>query len=149
MKKRHWIVGACLALIAMAGTSTAGVAEWQASATSGGAGFIVTDVSTPTEMDIGTFDISTGGGVTYEFIYNADVGGASSAFMGSLNAPAGDSGGLKLDQWPNSGTYGATAFGVADFTGTTPHILNADTHVVFVSDGADTTLSSTVVKRKF
>lgn len=117
--------------------SAQGVPGWEVSATSLGAGFIAKDIAAPVQMDIGTYDLGTNGGVTYEYIYNADVGGASSAFMGSLSAPAGDSGGLKYDQWPNSGTYGATAFGVADYTGTTAHAVNATTHVVYVADGTD------------
>ena len=117
--------------------SAQGIAGWEASATALGAGFIAKDISEPTQMDIGTYDAGTGGGVTYEFIFNADVGGASSAFMGSLSAPVGDSAGLKFDQWNNTGTYGATKFGVADYTATTPHTTNAVTHAVFVADGTD------------
>ena len=98
---------------------------------------MATGIAAPTQADIGAYDIATGGGITYEVIYNADVGGASSAFLGSLGAPEGDSAGLKLDQWPNSGTYGVTLFGVADITGATPHILNTPTHVALVADGAD------------
>ena len=57
--------------------------------------------------------------------------------MGSLNAPEGDSAGLKFDQWPNSGTYGATSFGVADFASGVEHAIGTNTHVVFVADGVD------------
>ena len=78
------------------------------------------------------------GGITYEFIYEVpEVMGASSAFMGSLSAPEGQSAGLKFDQWPNSGTYGATAFGVADYTSGVAHTVGAIAHVVFVADGTD------------
>ena len=115
-----------------------GVADWQASAESYSPGFLATGISEPMQMDIGMYEVATDGGVTYEFIYNVpEIMGASSAFMGSLSAPDGQSAGLKLDQWPNSGTFGVTAFGVADYTSSTPHIVGADTHVVFVADGTD------------
>ena len=119
-------------------TFAQGIAGWQASAESLGAGFIATDITEPQLTDIGTFDAATDGGITYEFIYNVpEISGASSAFMGSLSAPDGQSAGLKLDQWPNSGTYGATAFGVADYTSGVAHTVGADAHVVFVADGTD------------
>ena len=126
-----------IAFLCVTGVVFGDLSDWEAAANSQGAGFIATSIAAPTQMDIGTYDASTDGGVTYELIYNADIGGASSAFLGSLNAPVGDSAGIKLDQWPNSGTYGATAFGVADYTGTTAHILNADTHLAYVADGTD------------
>jgi hypothetical protein len=128
------------AALCVASTAFAGVSEWEMTADSFGAGFLAKDISSPTQMDIGTYDSATGGGVTYEFIYNADVGGPSSAFMGSLNAPVGTSAGLKLDQWNATGKFGVTTFGVADFTGTTDYILNADTQVAYVADGTDMTL---------
>lgn len=115
-----------------------GIDAWKAAALKAGAGYTNTNVTVPSTDDIGTYDIGTNGGVAYEFIYNADVGGPSSAFMGSLSAPAGDSAGFKLDQWNMTGKFGATAFGVADYTFATDHILKADTHVVYVMDGADT-----------
>ncbi len=121
-------------------TANADINGWLSAASSAGAGYTNTGIAAPTQHDIGTFDLGTGGGVTYEFIYNADQGGPSSAFMGSLNAPAGASGGLKLDQWNQTGMFGATAFGVADYTSTTPYVANADTQVVFVADGTNTDL---------
>ena len=118
------LVSSCVAAQAQ------GIPSWQASAEALGAGFLATNINAPEQQDIGAYDTATGGGVTYEFIFNVpEVMGASSAFMGSLGAPAGDSAGLKFDQWPNSGTYGATAFGVADYTGTTAHTVGADTHI--------------------
>lgn len=115
-----------------------GIAGWQASAESAGVGYIATDITEPQQVDIGVFDVATDGGITYEFIYNVpEISGASSAFIGSLSAPEGMSAGLKLDQWPNSGTFGATAFGVADYTSGVSHNIGADAHVVFVADGTD------------
>ena len=114
------------------------VAKWEAAAISLGAGFLATGIAEPDVADIGAYDIETGGGITYEFVYIVpEVTGASSAFLGSLNAPEGQNAGLKFDQWPNSGTYGATAFGVADFTSEVAHAVGEETHVVFVADGFD------------
>ena len=45
---------------------------------------------------------------------------------------------MKFDQWNQTGKYGATTFGVADFTFNTSHTLNADTQVAYVMDGNDT-----------
>ena len=112
--------------------------QWQESALSLGANFVAGNISEPLLVDIGSFDIESEGGISYEFIFNVpEVTGASSAFMGSLNAPEGDSAGFKFDQWPNSGTYGATAFGLADFTSGVAHAVGEDAHVVFVADGFD------------
>ena len=125
--------------ISVAGSASAqGIGGWLDAIQASSPGYSDTDIAAPMQADIGSYDASTG--VTYEFIYNADVGGASSAFMGSLSAPAGDSAGLKLDQWNLTGKFGATVFGVADFTFDTDYVLNADTHVVFAMDGADTNL---------
>ncbi len=115
-----------------------GITGWLDAIQASNPGYTNTNIAEPIQDDIGAYDDSTNGGVSYELIYNADVGGPSSAFMGSLNAPAGDSAGLKLDQWNMTGKFGATAFGVADFTFETDYVLNADTHVVYVMDGADT-----------
>ncbi len=129
------------AVLGAATVATAGVDQWQALATSGGAGFITTNITEPTQMDIGSYDTGTNGGVTYEIIYNADVGGASSAFLGSQGgAPAGADAGLKLDQWNNTSKFGVTTFGVADFTGVTDSIFNEDAYVAYVADGTDMTL---------
>ena len=118
-------------------THAAGIDDWLAAAMGNGAGYTATSISAPTQADIGTYNDTTNGGVTYEFVYNAAVGGASSAFMGSLGAPAGDAAGLKLDQWSNTSKFGATAFGVADYTGTTDSVFGQNAHAVFVANGTD------------
>ena len=136
--KRLFFLATVISILSFGSLASAqGIAAWEASATSAGAGFIAKDISAPTQMDIGEYALDTGGGVTYEFVFNADVRGASSAFMGSLSAPAGDSAGLKFDQWNNTGTYGATAFGVADYTSGVAHAVNTDAHAVFVADGTN------------
>ena len=136
---------ACLLAVfsLMASPANADLADWLAEVAAGtAAGYTNTGISgaAPITDDIGVYDETTGGGVSYEFIVNAGDGDVSSAFMGSLSAPAGDSAGLKFEQWSDTGTYGATAFGVADYDSGVPHILNQDHQVVYVNDGTDTAL---------
>lgn len=71
------------------------------------------------------------GDATYEFSFNANQGGASTAIAGN------DVWGLKLDQWNMQGIFGTTEFGVVDniFDGVAS-IFGEDVHVVFVSDAA-------------
>ncbi|MBN1854207.1 MAG: PEP-CTERM sorting domain-containing protein [Pirellulales bacterium] len=142
---RYANVSLCtLAVLVFASASAKGdLAGWLAEVAIGTpAGYTNTGISgtAPITADIGIYDETTAGGVSYEFIVNAGNGGDSSAFMGSLVAPVGDSAGLKFEQWANTGTYGATAFGVADYDSGIPHILNEDHQVVFVNNGTDTTI---------
>ncbi len=142
---RHASVVACVLAIAAFATAPAegDMLDWETEVAAGTpAGYTNTDISgaAPITADIGMYDETTGGGISYEFIVNAGDGGASSAFMGSLGAPVGDSAGLKFEQWQDSGTYGATAFGVADYDSGIPHILNQDHQIVFVNDGTDTAI---------
>ena len=83
--------------------------------------------------DIGQF----GGEVTYEFIVrsNPDETEASMALIGRRGF--GDTQvGLKYEQWNNTGTYGATIFGVVDLDFGVPTAPGEDTHLVFVSSEA-------------
>lgn len=125
----------------IASAAHADISDWLSEVASGSpAGYTATGIAAPITADIGTYDDATGGGVTYEFIVNAGNGGASSALMGSLAAPVGDSAGLKFEQWPDSGTYGATAFGVADYDSGIAHLVNVDHQIVFVADGTNTSI---------
>jgi len=88
-----------------------------------------------TDVENGSYDIGAfSGDMTYEFILksNPDETQASMALAGRLGF--GDTTvGLKYEQWNNTGTYGATVFGVADYdygVATNPGI---PTHLVFVS----------------
>lgn len=131
------LLGATAAL-AICGSASAGLVEWQAA--SAGADYSNAGIASPIVDDIGSFDDTTNGGVTYEFIVNATDDGASSALIGARGTGAGDNGAYKWEQWPDSGTLGATVFGVADIDSGVGHILNTDTHVVFVANGADTAI---------
>ena len=105
---------------------------WESVAAAGAPGFLATDVENGT-YDIGTFS----GDQTYEFIVqsNPDEQEASMALIGRLNF--GDTRvGLKYEQWNNTGTYGATQFGVADHDYGVANNPGVPTHLVFVSDDA-------------
>jgi concanavalin A-like lectin/glucanase superfamily protein len=89
--------------------------------------------------DIGEFS----GDITYEFIVQSNLleEQASMALIGRRNF--GDTEvGLKYEQWNNTGTYGATVFGVADYDYGVATNPGMPTHLVFVSseDTATTTL---------
>ena len=108
---------------------TAGIDSWQAAAASASPGFIATNIADGL-YDIGAFS----GDITYEFVVksNPDETEASMALIGRRQF--GDTeAGLKYEQWNNTGTYGATLFGVVDLdfgVATNPGVA---THLVFVS----------------
>jgi len=89
-------------------------------------------VSTPTVVNFGVLSNS----VSYEFVFNAVKGGASTAIAGN------DSWALKLDQWDQQGIFGTTQFGVADnvFTAvagqSVASVFGRRVHVVVVCDTA-------------
>ena len=87
----------------------------------------------PQVIDVGALT----GDRSFEFIYNAGIGGPSQALLGSQDPLSGRQG-LKVDQYLNTGMYGMTDFGVADYTSIVPYILNEDVDIVFTSDGIDT-----------
>jgi hypothetical protein len=121
----------------------AGLAEWQAAVASGTpAGYTNTNITSPIVADIGVYSEATGGGISYEFIVNATNDGASSALIGTFaNPPAvGDRAAIKWEQWPDTGQYGTTIFGVVDNLSTVANTPGVDTHVVFVNNGTDTSL---------
>ncbi|UCD51573.1 MAG: laminin G domain-containing protein, partial [Phycisphaerales bacterium] len=113
----------------MGGPAPATLAAWEEAAKAARPGFFATNIEDGV-YDIGTF----GGEMTYEFLVrsNPDEEQASMALIGRRNF--GDPQvGLKYEQWNNTGTYGATVFGVADYdygVATNPGIV---THLTFVS----------------
>ena len=84
----------------------------------------------PTIVDMGPIE----GDATYEFFFNAQKDGASTAIAGN------PSWGLKLDQWNEQGVIGITEFGVVDSVfelegdGSDEAVFGEDLHVVFVND---------------
>ncbi|MEA3225902.1 MAG: LamG-like jellyroll fold domain-containing protein, partial [Planctomycetota bacterium] len=97
-----------------------------------------------TYVQDGLYDIGAlSGDITYEFIVksNPDETEASMALIGRRQF--GDTQvGIKYEQWNNTGTYGATVFGVADHDYGVPTAPGEYTHLVFVSseDAAATEL---------
>lgn len=135
----------CTGLISfalLASPALGALSHWQDEVASGTpAGYVATNIASPTVADIGLYSEATGGGVSYEFIVNATNDGVSSALMGTRENPAaGDLAGLKWEQWQDTGNYGATAFGVADFDSAVANSPGVDTHLVFVNNGTDTLL---------
>ena len=110
--------------------------SWASVAATAEPGFQATFVANGT-YDIGDFS----GDITYEFVVisNPDETQASMALMGQMFA---NKAGIKYEQWNNTGTYGATLFGVVDLDFGVPTAPGEYTHLAFVSseDAATTTL---------
>jgi hypothetical protein len=117
--------------------SQASIVTWQAAVLNGTAPavtlFTTVLAGSPQVINVGNLS----GDRSFEFIYNAGVGGVSQALLGSQDTASGRQG-LKVDQYLNTGMYGMTDFGVADYTSTVPYILNQDVDIVYVSNGVDT-----------
>lgn len=146
MKRQYKTIATGLALSTFAGVSSAGIISWKADATSQGAGFVnPATYSTATAVDIGTYDETTNGGVTYVMVYNAtDTGTLSTVLAGVFDsantASDGDDGAYKLEQAAFTNKFGATAFGVADYLSTVDSVYGVETYVAFVSNGANSDL---------
>jgi len=114
----------------------ANVESWNAAVTGAAPAYQALHVADGV-YDIGEFS----GDQTYEFIVISDPceTEASMALIGRRNF--GDtSAGIKYEQWNNTGTYGATLFGVADYDFGVPTAPGAYTHLAFVSDANTTTV---------
>ncbi|UCF16285.1 MAG: hypothetical protein JSW59_02270, partial [Phycisphaerales bacterium] len=115
--------------------STGGLECWKAAAAADLPVFLRTYIQD------GVYDIGTyGSEQTYEFVVksNPDETEASMALIGRREF--GDTwAGLKFDQWPNTGEYGATIFADVDLRFGVANHPGVDTHLVFVSrKAADT-----------
>lgn len=143
MMRTTQLTAACAALSLTGLTSAAGITDWQNDAIAQGAGFTQTGIASPTAVNIGSFDETSNGGVSYVLVYNAqDDGGQSYSLTGvfdSVNTD-GDDGAYKLEQNNNTGMFGSTEFGVADNTSTTASVYGADTHLAFINNGTTTDL---------
>jgi MYXO-CTERM domain-containing protein len=111
---------------------------WQAEVAAGTApaATMFTTITSPILFDIGALS----GDRSLEFIFNgnaAAAGSVSSALIGTQSVANGRQG-LKYEQWNDTGFFGATAFGVADYTSTIPVQDNVTLHAVFTSSGATT-----------
>jgi len=109
---------------------------WAVAAAQDAPGYLATDVADGL-YDIGEF----GGEMTYEFIVQSNPleEQASMCLIGRRDIGDTQSG-LKYEQWNNTGTYGATTFGVADYDYGVATNPGVPTHLVFVaSEAAGTT----------
>jgi len=111
--------------------------NWAATVTGDSPAFIATFV------EDGLYDIGAlSGDITYEFVVksNPDEQEASMALIGRRQF--GDTeAGIKYEQWNNTGTYGATLFGVADLDFGVPTAPGEFTVLTFVSSEATNTLA--------
>jgi hypothetical protein len=114
----------------MGGLGAVGLVEWEVAATAAAPTFFATHV------EDGLYDIGElSGDISYEFIVqsNPDEIEPSMCLIGRRDF--GDvQAGLKYEQWNNTGTYGATIFGVADYDFGVPNDPGVVTHLVFVSN---------------
>ena len=80
-----------VALLTISAAANAqGITAWEAAATTAGAGYTNTNIAAPMQDDIGAYDDTTNGGVTYEFIVNADVGGREQCLHGFTKCSGGN-----------------------------------------------------------
>lgn len=118
--------------------ATATLSMWQTEVAAGTspAATMFNSISAPILFDVGTLS----GDRSFEFIFTGNAaadGSVSSALIGTQSVANGRQG-LKYEQWNNTGFFGATAFGVADFTSTVPVQDNTPLHAVFTSNGTTT-----------
>ena len=97
------------------------------------AAFTTLNIAQPDSADIGV--INGTAQATYEFVVNATDAGASSALMGIRNSGVGDNCAIKMEQWPDTGRYGLTLGGVADYSGSFA-TYGTDVVLAFVVDHA-------------
>ncbi|NQV33026.1 MAG: hypothetical protein HQ515_10045 [Phycisphaeraceae bacterium] len=117
-------------------TIAANVDSWNAVVAAAGPAYQAVHVADGV-YDIGEFS----GDQTYEFIVIGDPceTQASMALIGRRSF--GDTAaGIKYEQWNNTGTYGATIFGVVDLDFGVATAPGEYTHLAFVSDANSTTL---------
>ncbi len=118
-----------LLAVVPSGAVAADMGAWQNAAIKASPTFFAMDV------EDGVYDIgSLGGEITYEFVVqsNPEEEQASMCLIGRRDF--GDTqAGLKYEQWNNTGTYGATIFGVADYDFGVANDPGVVTHLVFVS----------------
>ena len=94
--------------------------------------------SSPVAIDVGSF--AAGSARSFEFVFNAAGAGPSRTLLGSRASASGVQA-LKLNQYNNTGKFGLTTIGVADYVFTnSPTRSNQQVHAVYTSNGAVTTL---------
>ncbi|MFC4994913.1 LamG-like jellyroll fold domain-containing protein [Rubritalea tangerina] len=136
---------------ALIGASQAAITDWMvaAAATSGnvtvsnngGAGFTF-DGTSGIAYDFGELDALGGkpvDGSTVEFIINfADSGPSLSIATVTGWSPGNEKNQFKLEQWNNTGKFGITWEGFADYSFNADSVFNQDVHVVFRRNNSGT-----------
>ncbi len=126
------LVGLSMAVLAPA--ARADLNSWVTQVGSGTpAAFTMLNITQPDSADIGV--INGTGTATYEFVVNGTDAGLSSALMGIKYSGQGDNCAIKLEQYADTGRYGLTLGGVADYSGPFA-TYSADIVVTFVVDHA-------------
>jgi len=123
-------------VMALAVPANALIGEWEAAASSASPGFLATNVAA------GVYDIGAlSGDITYEFVVNSnpDETEVSMALIGR-HGHGDTTAAIKYEQWNNTGTYGATVFGVADHDFGVATNPGVDTLLTFVSSAGETAL---------
>ena len=120
------------------GSASATLLSWQNQVTGSGTvpaatHFSTVDGASPENINVGALT----GPRSFEFIVNAGAGGVSQALLGDRNT---NTQGIKFEQWNDTGNFGLTDFGVADYNSGVPYITGTDVHVVMAYDGFDTFL---------
>ena len=123
----------CLLLVVGAAAAHADLTQWVATVNAGSPHtYLAIQISPlPTTISIGALS----GNITYEFIVNGQIGPSSS---GALMADGTQA--IKFDQYPNTGLYGATQYGIADYNFGTATTVGTDVVLDFVANsGTGTT----------
>ena len=118
-----------VAVLFVAAPVGAMLVDWEDAVAQASPSFLATNVADGV-YDIGTYVSNQ----TYEFIVRSNPY-ETEASMGLIGRrDFGDTWvGLKYEQWNNTGTYGATLFGIVDFDYGIPTSPGEDTHLVFTS----------------
>ncbi len=125
-------------VLGTAGAAQAAFSDWESQVALGAsAGYTNSNITSPIVDNIGSFDDSTSGGVTYEFVINASKINQTSALMGARYTGVGTEGAIKLEQWPDQGVIGLSDWNapVNDLNSTAPSIFDEEAHIVVVSNG--------------
>lgn len=100
----------------------------------GGNGWLL-DGTEGVEYDFGALDALEGkpvDGSTVEFIFNfEDIGSSISIASVGGWSPGNEKNQFKLEQWSNTGKFGITLEGFADYSLDTDSVFDQDVHVVF------------------
>lgn len=137
------ILGAITAVtILFSSAAEAALIDWQSVVAAGTpAGYTNTNITSPIVADIGVYNESTNGGISYEFIVNATNANGSSALMGRMYFQTNpESAALKFEQFQSKGTFGVTNYRSRDYDSKIPNTPGVDTHLVFVNNSVDTLL---------